>query len=241
MTNPFDSSPAGDLGTEDDDTIEIELNESQVRWLSQAAVAERPTATALQGASDRRAPDRSWEKVPETTALHQTAASHQADVPQQAAASHEAAVPHEAAVLHEAGVPHPTPAPKKAHLRLVLMVGSAVAAVALLSGMAYLAAARIRRPAPAPVPVVAPPVSAPTPPEMPASPPPPEGETVRFRNPFDRTEVFEFPPGTSTAEARAAVADLLAQRAHDRQDLLAKMPPRHKRTAEGNRSVTRLY
>jgi hypothetical protein len=38
-----------------------------------------------------------------------------------------------------------------------------------------------------------------------------------FTNPFDDTEVFEFPPGTSEAEARAVVADLLMKRAMDRQ------------------------
>lgn len=38
-----------------------------------------------------------------------------------------------------------------------------------------------------------------------------------FTNPFDDTEVFELPPGTSQAEARAVVADLLMKRAIDRQ------------------------
>jgi hypothetical protein len=41
---------------------------------------------------------------------------------------------------------------------------------------------------------------------------------VRFTNPFDATEVFEFPPGTSKSEARHAVADLLLKRARDRQN-----------------------
>jgi hypothetical protein len=61
--------------------------------------------------------------------------------------------------------------------------------------------------------------SAPTPvPAAPAAspPPPPPGEPVRFKNPFDRSEVFEFPPGTSPAEARQAVAQLLMERARDR-------------------------
>lgn len=39
---------------------------------------------------------------------------------------------------------------------------------------------------------------------------------VRYRNPFDRSEVFEFPPGTSESEARDAVAALLLQRARQR-------------------------
>jgi hypothetical protein len=39
---------------------------------------------------------------------------------------------------------------------------------------------------------------------------------VRIRNPFDRSEVFEFPPGTSRRKARQAVANLLLERARDR-------------------------
>jgi hypothetical protein len=40
---------------------------------------------------------------------------------------------------------------------------------------------------------------------------------VRFRNPFDSNEVFEFPPGTSYAEARDAVAAMLLKRAQERR------------------------
>ena len=50
-----------------------------------------------------------------------------------------------------------------------------------------------------------------------------ERPPVRFTNPFDTTEVFEFPPGTSDAEARQAAADLLLQRARDRQKLWSKV------------------
>jgi hypothetical protein len=39
---------------------------------------------------------------------------------------------------------------------------------------------------------------------------------VRFANPFDRSEIFEFPAGTSRAEARRKVAQLLMERAHGR-------------------------
>lgn len=39
---------------------------------------------------------------------------------------------------------------------------------------------------------------------------------VRFRNPFDASEVFEFPPGTSDDSARESVAAMLMQRARDR-------------------------
>jgi hypothetical protein len=40
---------------------------------------------------------------------------------------------------------------------------------------------------------------------------------VRFGNPFDVSEVFEFPPGTSDDQARESVAAMLLQRARDRQ------------------------
>jgi len=39
---------------------------------------------------------------------------------------------------------------------------------------------------------------------------------VHFANPFDPSEVFEFPPGTSESDARQAVADILLQRARER-------------------------
>ena len=61
---------------------------------------------------------------------------------------------------------------------------------------------------PAPTPVAATPVA--------PQPPPAPGEPVRFKNPFDHSEVFEFPPGTSPAEARQAVAELLMERARGR-------------------------
>jgi hypothetical protein len=40
---------------------------------------------------------------------------------------------------------------------------------------------------------------------------------VRFSNPFDASEVFEFPPGTNDDQARRSVATVLLQRARDRQ------------------------
>jgi hypothetical protein len=44
-----------------------------------------------------------------------------------------------------------------------------------------------------------------------------EQQPVRVQNPFDKGEVFEFPPGTSDQEAHDAVADMLLQRAIQRQ------------------------
>ncbi|HEY6925841.1 MAG TPA: hypothetical protein VI653_20340 [Steroidobacteraceae bacterium] len=52
-------------------------------------------------------------------------------------------------------------------------------------------------------------------------------QPLRFKNPFDKSEVFEFPAGTTLEEARASVADLLRQRALDRH------------IRPGNRAVSR--
>ena len=43
-------------------------------------------------------------------------------------------------------------------------------------------------------------------------------QPVRFANPFDSQEVFEFPPGTTETEARDAVAAVLKERAMSRQN-----------------------
>jgi len=53
---------------------------------------------------------------------------------------------------------------------------------------------------------------------------------VRFANPFDATEVFEFPAGTSRSAARAAVAKLLTERARGRLYLLRAKRARHHRS-----------
>jgi hypothetical protein len=53
-------------------------------------------------------------------------------------------------------------------------------------------------------------------------------------NPFDRTEVFEFPPGTSSAEARSAVAVILMDRARARVRQLPRLAIlHHKRSTAG--------
>jgi hypothetical protein len=54
-------------------------------------------------------------------------------------------------------------------------------------------------------------------------------EPVRVKNPFDHSEVFEFPPGTSLKEARQSVAQILMQRAHERgiPTFHAAHPDRH--------------
>jgi hypothetical protein len=108
-----------------------------------------------------------------------------------------------------------------------LLIGAAIAAVlVVLGGVAHLAAKQ--------TPVSAPVAQAPrpTPPPPPADAPAPAGAPVLFRNPFDRTEVFEFPPGTTQAEARDAVAKALMERARGRGPGVLKL-----RTRKANASA----
>ena len=74
-------------------------------------------------------------------------------------------------------------------------------------------------------------VNAPTParPAPPAAPE--EAVQVQVTNPFDKTEVFNFPAGTSETDAQLAVARLLMQRAQERQPLWARSDHRLKRRA----------
>lgn len=104
----------------------------------------------------------------------------------------------------------------KSDKRLKIALAVAAPAIALLAGVAYLAAKPVYTAAP-PVPVVAQaePVAEPEP------PPAEEAEPVRFKNPFDHREVFEFPAGTTKAEARDKVAEILMDRARERR---AAMP-----------------
>ena len=55
-----------------------------------------------------------------------------------------------------------------------------------------------------------------------------------FVNPFDASEVFEFPPGTSDADARDAVAGLLLMRARERQQEVERRL-RSRKTADRER------
>lgn len=99
--------------------------------------------------------------------------------------------------------------------RLFPRVTVGVGAASVVAVVALFVASRtpdIKQPMPA-SPVSAPPAlviaTAPSSVEPAASP-------VKFTNPFDRTEVFEFPAGTSPAEAREKVAELLLKRAQER-------------------------
>jgi hypothetical protein len=58
---------------------------------------------------------------------------------------------------------------------------------------------------------------------IPATPAP---ATVQVRNPFDASEVFEFPAGTSAAESHQKVAALLWQRAIERRARWVRIKPK---------------
>jgi hypothetical protein len=54
-----------------------------------------------------------------------------------------------------------------------------------------------------------------------------EPSPVRFANPFDPSEVFEFPAGTTRAAAREKVAELLIRRAQDRRRSIRRVAATH--------------
>jgi hypothetical protein len=119
---------------------------------------------------------------------------------------------------------HAAPAPPAAikarsasrprNLRPALMVFSSVALVGVIAAAATLRESDKRAALPPPPPAVVP-VAAPPPPVETAEVAPPP-EPVVLVNPFDKTEKFTFPPGTSKADAREQMANLLLQRAVER-------------------------
>jgi hypothetical protein len=108
-----------------------------------------------------------------------------------------------------------------------ILIGAAIAAVLVVLGsVAHLAA----EPQPVSTPIV--PAAPPAPPPPPAEPPLAAAEPVLFKNPFDRTEVFEFPAGTTQQEARDAVAKLLMDRAQGRGPDVLKLKIRKVRNSK---------
>lgn len=102
----------------------------------------------------------------------------------------------------------PIPAPaRSARPRALFAVVAAV--LVTLAGIVYLAAQRDGSTS-----IAAPTGTHPAEPDPLASA---QSALVRFVNPFDPDEVFEFPPGTTEEGAREAVADILIRRAQERQ------------------------
>jgi hypothetical protein len=97
------------------------------------------------------------------------------------------------------------------HHRSRIIICAVIAAVLVVSGGVAHLAAKQRPVHPAVVRA-----STPQPPPTPVEPPAPAAAPVLFKNPFDHSEVFEFPPGTTQDEARDTVAKLLLDRAQGR-------------------------
>lgn len=103
-------------------------------------------------------------------------------------------------------------------------------------GLAGVIAAQVlrdsdRRAAVTPPPAVVLPAPDPVPVEQVAELTPPP-EPVVLTNPFDKTEKFTFPPGTSKADARDQMAAMLLQRAVDRGAHVQKKPRKAKLASE---------
>ena len=97
-------------------------------------------------------------------------------------------------------------------LRSSLVVLFSVALVGTIAAAALRGSDK-RAALPPPPPVALPAPEPPLPVQVAESPPP---EPVVLVNPFDKTEKFTFPPGTSKADARDQMAALLLQRAVER-------------------------
>lgn len=134
-------------------------------------------------------------------------------------------------LIHGKALEGDTPPRGPRGTRIALVLGIAAVSV-LLGGVAYLA-----KTGPQPVHVAVGTVSGSAVPEAPG-PPSADNAPVRLTNPFDATEVFEFPPGTSETEARDAVADLLLQRARERQNRSPKMTRQVRKSADQPTPVT---
>jgi hypothetical protein len=188
MATRFDNRSVTSFDYDDLDTIEMELTPEQMLALTQAAAAS--LSPPAPPAPSVMAPPVIVRPVIVPSAITSLVVASE--------------VKHHARVKPRVG------------MRVAIALGIAGAAV-VLSGVAYIVGKRS-----APVQVVT--MTLPPPPPPPAAQPVvPEMavaqlEPVRFKNPFDATEVFEFPAGTSRDEARDAVAELLLERAHERQN-----------------------
>jgi hypothetical protein len=225
----------------------LEREATEARQASEPVEQEAPAARQASGAFEQE----------EAPAARQASGAFEQEEAPAARQADEASVQVKSAVRQVTGALEqetPTgsqgavsfPRPPRKSRRFAVGLGMAAAAAGLFGGLAYLATAR----APHPIPIVADSGSRPTvapkaptlalppaPPATLATPATPEAP-VRFKNPFDSSEVFEFPAGTSWTEMRDAVAELLAQRARERQSLFVKRPPRNTKTADQNASVT---
>jgi hypothetical protein len=115
---------------------------------------------------------------------------------------------------------------------LAIALAGAAAAIAWRPGPSHHIALRM-----APTPAIAstpPAASQPAVLAQPQPPPEPQRPPVRMKNPFDAAEVFEFPAGTTRAEARRQVSAILLQRAVDRGSAGQRVEAADKHPANAN-------
>jgi hypothetical protein len=111
------------------------------------------------------------------------------------------------------------PASRANFVRSPLMILCGIAVAGTIAAAAVLTQSETQTPPSAPL-VIAPPSP---PPEQVASVAAPEViHYVELVNPFDATEVFKFPPGTSKSDARDQMAALLLERAIERKAHLSR-------------------
>lgn len=201
MRNPFRDSAEKITGDVDEDTIELMLSPEQLRLLARAAAPDTavPAATAMSPAAPAAGP------VAPAAAAATARPAAPASLPKANVAPTNSAK----------GTSRDVATPLSRHWPaggIAAIVGVTVVLGTLVGLGAIAQRTSERKPlaaaTSAPTPVLAARAASP--------PPPPPGEPVRFKNPFDHSEVFEFPPGTSPAEARQAVAQVLMERARDR-------------------------
>jgi hypothetical protein len=210
MDQTLDREPADVSSEYDADTVELQLSPEQIEWLSRAyQVGITPPRPIAATPEPPEAVPRPVATAPSPAETILAPAAPALDVLQP--------VPHSAAGF-PAGRVHALRSGRAALLACLATV------ICLSGGAAYLAASGEQTlPAPAPVEAIvtsqAPiPRSAESPgSDAPAPSAATESNTpVHFANPFDASEVFEFPPGTSKADAHKAVAGMLLERARDR-------------------------
>ena len=139
----------------------------------------------------------------------------------------QAAEPPHAQTELSAKVAPDAPAARAKLVRSPLMILCGIAVAGTIAAAAALHQSELRTPPSAPV-VIAPP-SPPPPAPIASVAAPEEMRYVELKNPFDETEVFKFPPGTSERDARDEMATLLLQRAIERK---AHLPRTRKLAAE---------
>jgi hypothetical protein len=248
MVKPGDSTSAGVVHEEDVDTIELQLSADEMRALLRAAaVAAGPRGEELPEpaavvepdppkpvmAPEVKAVERGAPRTFDTRTSAPTAVPppEMPRVPVRGAPTQLPAETPRFLPRPERTTPSaPAPKPRWRTTHVVLAVTAFLAG--LITSVTYVA---MTRETPPPLVVEATPPVVDELPPLPVETPIPEApapEPVLFRNPFDRSEVFEFPAGTTQAEARDAVAEILMQRARERVTLPSELRRRGGKTAE---------